>query len=165
VSEAEKAIRIHLDDAGQLIVVTASHEANALDTVRVEFGRPAICLLLAGTGLCLRFGEIKGHPPLVPRVLELLLAKLLPLQRSGVLDPPGLPRPVPALARVALDREMRVNIDNVKILKHQLPPVLDRTISVPVVLVLGANRSSMGGEPEGIVHTRRAGLTGFARVV
>ncbi len=59
----------------------------------------------------------------MPRPLQLLTAQFLPLLRRRIVQPPRFPATNDApLGHVPLDREMGVDIEDVKILKHRHAP-------------------------------------------
>jgi hypothetical protein len=120
--ETDEPVRIHRDNAGELIIVPSRHEPDLLDSVSVEFSGPTFRLLLARSRLGFRLREIEGQPPLLAGPCKLRVAEPLTFDCGGALDPPRYTGPVvAALRHIALDREMRVPIEDMEILVHRLP--------------------------------------------
>jgi hypothetical protein len=63
VGEADEPIGVARDDAGERLVAAACREADAADAVLVKLGQPAVGLLVGGSRLGLRLGEVPGESP------------------------------------------------------------------------------------------------------
>ena len=100
----------------QLVVVPPGYEADPLEAVGVELGDPARGLLLARPGLLLGIGKVEGEAPLLAGPRELLLAEGHSLLHRLVLDLAdiaGAQAAPSALSQIALDRKVRMNVENV----------------------------------------------------